>query len=125
MTNQNSERDELKNKVSLLTGGWLSVVLAEYDLTPTVGSIAIKTRKINEELCDLIDAYTASKVQEARLDELSRVMSGANYTADKQTPHTSSREINYYDFAFYVFNRSRELKGEKELTPQEWIEHER
>ncbi len=62
---------------------------------------------------------------EDRIDELNRFMSGVNDAAGKRTPAAGSRDLNIWDVMYYIFNRKRQLEGEKELTPDEWFEHER
>jgi hypothetical protein len=65
---------KVTESIRLITGGWLGSALIECDVIPTVGQIAWKTRKINQELEQLFAAHLQAAVQAARVDELQRIV---------------------------------------------------
>lgn len=61
-----------------------------------------------------------------RLDELHRVRNGANDAVRRRTPTAGSREINYWDFDYYIYLRECELTGKEPLpTYEAYVESQR
>lgn len=60
-----------------------------------------------------------SEEQNIRLDELNRIRNGANDAAQKRTPTAGSRDLNYWDFDYYIYLRKCELTGQEPLSTYE------
>lgn len=103
MTNL-SQLDELELFVATVGGKPLIVRLGEYpSVTTTIKSLML----------------------EERLDELSKVWGGMNTAGSIRDGGYSARNLNLDDLSYWIHNRRRVLRGEKALTPEEWLEAER
>lgn len=111
-----TSKQELRKQISEVTGGWLVHALNDFDIFPTNGDVAWRTRKINDEILDLFLAYSKQREVEAVSEALETVLQDVEHTTECNCCANGGGE---HDLAAHIRVIERYKAAPQPLSPEQ------